>query len=49
VQGNFLCSAFPGELTSCSAIFRNPFRTPGQQDEYKAVHRWEHYEFSVVK
>ena len=41
--------AFPGELTSCGAIFRNPFRTPGRQDEYKAVYRWEQFEFSVVK
>ncbi|MFI0845288.1 tetratricopeptide repeat protein [Mesorhizobium sp. IMUNJ23232] len=49
VQGNFLCNAFPGELTSCGAIFRNVFRTPGRDDEYKAVYRWEHFEFAVVK
>ncbi|SFK51503.1 TolB amino-terminal domain-containing protein [Mesorhizobium albiziae] len=49
VQGSFLCKSFPGELTSCGAIFRNPMRTPGQHDEYKAVHRWTQYEFSVVK
>lgn len=49
VQGDFLCKSFPGELTSCGAIFRNPFRTPGHEDEYKAVHRWNQYEFSVVR
>ena len=49
VQGNFLCRSFPGALTSCGAIFRNPFRRPGYQDEYKAVCRWEQFEFSVVK
>ena len=45
----FPMQSFPGELTSCGAIFRNPFRTPGHQDEYKAVCRWEQFEFSVVK
>ncbi|PAQ11457.1 adenylate/guanylate cyclase domain-containing protein [Mesorhizobium temperatum] len=49
VQGNFLCDAFPGELTSCGAIYRNVFRTPGRDDEYKAVYRWDQFEFSVVK
>ncbi|MEI2296710.1 adenylate/guanylate cyclase domain-containing protein [Ensifer sp. MJa1] len=49
VQGNFLCKAFPGELSSCGAIYRNAFRTPGREDEYRAVHRWQQYEFSVVK
>jgi adenylate cyclase len=49
LQGNFLCVAFPGALTSCGAIFRNPFRTPGREDEYEALHRWERYEFSVVR
>jgi len=49
VQGDFLCNAFPGELTSCGAIFRNSFSTPRGQDEYKAVHRWAQFEFSVVK
>ncbi|GLS30815.1 TolB amino-terminal domain-containing protein [Mesorhizobium albiziae] len=49
VQGNFLCDAFPGELTSCGAIYRNVFRTPGRDDEYKAVYRWNQFEFSVVK
>ena len=49
VQGNFLCNAFPGELTSCGAIYRNVFRTPGRDDEYKAVYRWDQFEFSVVK
>ncbi len=48
VQGNFLCDAFPRELTSCGAIYRNVFRTPGRDDEYKAVYRWEQFEFSVV-
>ena len=24
VQGNFLCNAYPKDLTSCGAIFRNP-------------------------
>lgn len=49
VQGNFLCNAFPVELTSCGAIYRNVFRTPGRDDEYKAVYRWDQFEFSVVK
>ena len=49
VQGNFLCNAFPGRLTSCGAIFRNVFRTPERDDEYKAVCRFQHLEFSVVK
>jgi adenylate cyclase len=49
VQGDFLCKSFPGELTSCGAIFRNPFRTPGHEEEYKAVHHWNQYEFSVVR
>ena len=49
VQGNFICNAFPGELTSCGAIYRNIFRTPGGDDEYKAVYRWDQFEFSVVK
>jgi adenylate cyclase len=49
LQGDFLCSALAGELTSCWAIFRNPFRTPGRQDEYEAVHRWQRFEFSVVR
>ncbi|MET3597096.1 class 3 adenylate cyclase/TolB-like protein/Flp pilus assembly protein TadD [Mesorhizobium shonense] len=49
VQGDFLCNAFPRELTSCGAIFRNSFRTPGRQDEYKSVYRWEQFEFSVVE
>ncbi len=48
VQGNFLCNAFPVGLTSCGAIYRNVFRTPGRDDEYKAVYRWEQFEFSVV-
>jgi adenylate cyclase len=49
VQGNFLCNAFRGGLTRCGAIFRNSFRTPTNQDEYKAVYRWEQFEFSVVR
>jgi adenylate cyclase len=49
VQDDFVCKSFPGELTSCGAIFRSPFRTPGRDDEYKAVYRWEQYEFSVVR
>ncbi len=48
VQGNLLCNAFPVELTSCGAIYRNVFRTPGRDDEYKAVYRWDQFEFSVV-
>jgi TolB-like protein/class 3 adenylate cyclase/Flp pilus assembly protein TadD len=49
VQGNFVCMAFPKYLTSCGAIFRNTFKTPGRQDEYTAVYRLEQFEFSVVK
>jgi adenylate cyclase len=52
VQGDFLCKAFPRDLTSCGAIFRNSFRTPGRQDEYEAVYGapgWEKEEFSVVR
>ena len=49
LQGNFLCSAFAEELTSCGAIYRNVFRTPGRDDEYTAVYRWGLSEFSVVK
>ncbi len=48
-KGNFLCNAFPEELTSCGAIYRNVFRTPGRDDEYTAVYRWHQSEFSVVK
>ena len=40
VQGDFLCRAFPGGRTSCGAIFRNAFRTPRREDEYKAVYRF---------
>ena len=49
VQGNFLCNVFSAELTSCGAIFRNALRTPGREDQYKAVSRVMHYEFSVVR
>ncbi len=49
VQGNFLCRAFQGGQTSCGAIFRNPFRTPMQEDEFKAVHRFQQFEFAVVR
>ncbi|WP_274628423.1 tetratricopeptide repeat protein [Arvimicrobium flavum] len=49
VQDDFICKSFPGELTSCGAIFRNVFKTPGRDEEYKAVYRWEQFEFSVVK
>jgi adenylate cyclase len=49
LQGNFLCNAFPEELTSCGAIYRTVFRTPGRDDEYTAVYRWGLSEFSVVK
>ena len=49
VQGNFLCKAFPEELTSCGAIYRNVFRTPGRDDEYTAVFRFDQSEFSVVE
>ncbi|PBB32061.1 hypothetical protein [Mesorhizobium sp. WSM3868] len=52
VQGDFLCKAFPRDLTGCGAIFRNSFRTPGRQDEYEAVYGapgWEKEEFSVVR
>jgi adenylate cyclase len=48
VQGNFICKSFPGELTSCGAVFRNPFGSPERGDEYKAVHCWTQYEFSTV-
>jgi hypothetical protein len=49
VQGDFLCKAFPRDLTSCGAIFRNAFRTPGRRDEFKAIYRWEQFEFSVLE
>ena len=49
LQGNFLCNAFPIELTNCGAIYRNPFRTPGRQDEYIAVYRYDQFEFSIVR
>ena len=49
VQGNFVCRSFPGKLTCCGAVFRNPFGSPGRNDEYKAVESWDQYEFSVVR
>ena len=49
VQGNFLCNAYPKELTVCGAIFRNSSGTPERQNEYRAVYRWEQFEFSVVR
>jgi TolB-like protein/class 3 adenylate cyclase/Flp pilus assembly protein TadD len=51
VQGDFLCRAFPRDLTSCGAIYRNTFTTPGRQDAYEAFYRWEweQFEFSVTR
>ena len=49
VQGNFVCRSFPGKLTCCGAVFRNPFGSRGRSDEYKAVESWDQYEFSVVR
>ncbi|HEV7317710.1 MAG TPA: adenylate/guanylate cyclase domain-containing protein [Ensifer sp.] len=49
VQGNFFCKSFPGELSSCGAMFRNAFRTPGREDMYRAVHCWQQYEFAVLE
>lgn len=49
VQGDFICRSFPGKLTCCGAVFRNPFGSTERSDEYKAVESWDHFEFSVVK
>ncbi|HEY6631617.1 MAG TPA: adenylate/guanylate cyclase domain-containing protein [Rhizobiaceae bacterium] len=49
LQGDFVCDSFPGYLTNCGAVFRNPFGSPGRSDEYKAVTCWNQYEFSVVE
>jgi TolB-like protein/class 3 adenylate cyclase len=48
-QAGVFCLAFPKDLTSCGAIFRNPSGSFEQKNEYLAVRRWNRFEFSVVK
>ena len=48
VQGNFLCNAYPKDLTSCGAVFRNPSGTREQENEYRSIYRSGGFEFSVV-
>ncbi|ATU94649.1 adenylate/guanylate cyclase domain-containing protein [Phyllobacterium zundukense] len=49
VQGNFLCNAYPKNLTTCGAVFRNPSGTREQENEYLSIYRISRNEFSVVK
>ena len=48
-QGDFICNAYPKDLTSCGAVFRNPSGTFDRDDEYVAVYRVNRFAFSVVK
>lgn len=49
VQGSFLCNAYPKALTTCGAVFRNPFGTQEQENEYLSIYPKNRIEFSVVK
>jgi len=49
VQGDFICSAYPKDLTNCGAIFRNPSGTFEQKNEYFGVYQRNRFEFSVIK
>lgn len=49
VQGNFLCNAYPKDLTACGAVFRNPTGTLERENEYRSIYRSNHIEFSIVK
>jgi adenylate cyclase len=47
VQDDFICVAFPRELTHCGAVFRNPGGTPAARNEYTIAFRFSRHEFSV--
>ncbi|HEX5078982.1 MAG TPA: hypothetical protein VFV80_07490 [Geminicoccaceae bacterium] len=49
VQGDFWCDAYPKDLTSCCAVFRNPSGTFEQKNEYLIVTRGSRLAFSTMK
>ena len=49
VQGDFLCNAYPRDLTTCGAVFRNPSGTFDRNDEYFAVYRTSRIAFSIIE
>ena len=49
VQGDFLCNAYPRDLTTCGAVFHNPSGTFDRNDEYFAVYRTNRFAFSIIE
>ena len=49
VQGDFLCNAYPRNLTTCGAVFRNPSGTFDRNDEYFTVYRTNRIAFSIIE